>query len=74
MTWTNRASIALALKENLEADEGVDLKNADAVDASVTAATGDRHLLEARLSEQALQNLSNPAGGRANNLADSAAA
>src|SRR5688500_14891836 len=49
--------VALALEENLEAHERVDLEDADPVDAAVFRAAGDRHFLEPRLAEKALAEL-----------------
>ena len=62
MVWRDRALISLALKEDLEADEGVDLQDPDAIDATVTGTTGDRHFLEVRLAKEALAEALEPWG------------
>lgn len=54
MTRHNRASVALALKENFEADECIHLQDADAINSTVTGATGDGDFLKARLAEKTL--------------------
>jgi hypothetical protein len=42
------------LKQHLEADECIDLQNADPVDAAVSAAPSDRDLLKTGLAQQSL--------------------
>ena len=46
VAWCDRPSVLLALKENLETNEGVDLEDADTVDAAVPGAASDGDLLK----------------------------
>src|SRR4029077_1170705 len=54
VAWCDRPSVLLALKENFETDEGVDLKRADTVDAAGARSASDRDFLKTGFAQQSL--------------------
>jgi hypothetical protein len=57
-------SVLLALKENLETDQRVDLQDADAVDATIAGPTCDGDSWKPDSRKRRWQKRSNPAAGR----------
>ena len=54
VAWRDRPSVLLALKENFETDEGVDLEHADTVDAAVSGSASDGDFLKTGFAQQSL--------------------